>query len=211
MSFIENSNASAMDKRRDQIITAATEQFLDCGFDRTSMVGIAQHAGVSKQTLYSHFGSKESLFREAITHACRKHTPQELLSQSDLALQPALIKLGTELCALLFSEDAIRLECLCIAGATVHTEVSTMFWQAGPAWVQSQLCSYFAQLISAGKLRDRDPELIAQQFLSLLCGETRMKVLMGISSITEIDVSSVVHDTVDVIVAAYGTEGDSSH
>ena len=49
--------------KHDAIIRAASEMFLAEGFDRTSLDQIAQRAGVSKQTIYSHFADKEALFK----------------------------------------------------------------------------------------------------------------------------------------------------
>jgi TetR/AcrR family transcriptional repressor of mexJK operon len=45
------------------ITRAASEMFLAEGFDRASLDQIAHRAGVSKQTIYSHFADKEALFR----------------------------------------------------------------------------------------------------------------------------------------------------
>ncbi|WP_373480449.1 TetR/AcrR family transcriptional regulator [Geminocystis sp.] len=49
-----------------QILKGALSQFLEYGYLGTSMDKIAHHAGVSKQTLYSHFGDKETLFKALI-------------------------------------------------------------------------------------------------------------------------------------------------
>ena len=53
--------------KADVIVAAATRIFLDAGYGNASMDAIAVEAGVAKQTLYSHFGSKAQLF-EAIVH-----------------------------------------------------------------------------------------------------------------------------------------------
>lgn len=45
-----------------QILEAATEVFLEDGFAATSMDKIVDHAGVSKRTLYSYYGSKEEIY-----------------------------------------------------------------------------------------------------------------------------------------------------
>jgi len=44
------------------------------------MDDVAADAGVSKQTVYSHFGSKEELYRAVIVSKCRQHR----LDQDDL-------------------------------------------------------------------------------------------------------------------------------
>src|SRR5919204_3939297 len=53
-------------RKRRAIIEAATSAFLDHGFRGTSMDAVAAAAGVSKQTVYQHFGDKQRLFRELV-------------------------------------------------------------------------------------------------------------------------------------------------
>lgn len=48
--------------KRESVLDAAVELFLSEGFDRTSMDAVAAHAGVSKTTVYAHFGDKVELF-----------------------------------------------------------------------------------------------------------------------------------------------------
>ncbi len=48
--------------KAEQILNGAMPEFLKHGYDCTSMDKIAKSAGVSKQTLYSHFCDKEGLF-----------------------------------------------------------------------------------------------------------------------------------------------------
>src|SRR5690242_4728296 len=48
---------------RERVLRAATAAFLMDGY-RSSVDSIAQRAGVAKQTVYSHFPSKDDLFKE---------------------------------------------------------------------------------------------------------------------------------------------------
>ncbi|MGB3535701.1 MAG: TetR/AcrR family transcriptional regulator [Microcoleaceae cyanobacterium] len=48
--------------KAEQILNGAMPEFLRHGYDCTSMDKIAKSAGVSKQTLYSHFCDKDGLF-----------------------------------------------------------------------------------------------------------------------------------------------------
>ncbi|HOZ25340.1 MAG TPA: helix-turn-helix domain-containing protein, partial [Thermomonas sp.] len=56
--------------KRAAILDAAKRMFVAHGFDGVSMDQIASEAGVSKLTVYSHFGDKESLFAEAVRAHC---------------------------------------------------------------------------------------------------------------------------------------------
>ena len=48
-------------ERTGEIIQAAVDEFLEKGYDGTSMESIAQRAGVSKGGLYHHFSSKDEI------------------------------------------------------------------------------------------------------------------------------------------------------
>ncbi|MBU2548404.1 MAG: TetR/AcrR family transcriptional regulator [Proteobacteria bacterium] len=53
-------------KKRESILEAARQAFINEGYDNASMDRIAEIAGASKRTVYNHFPSKEDLFREAL-------------------------------------------------------------------------------------------------------------------------------------------------
>ncbi|HEX7915780.1 helix-turn-helix domain-containing protein, partial [Rudaea sp.] len=53
-------------EKRAAILDAAKQLFVKQGFEGTSMDAIANKAGVSKLTVYSHYRDKETLFAEAV-------------------------------------------------------------------------------------------------------------------------------------------------
>src|SRR5271165_4409846 len=53
---------SGWQRKHDAIAGAALVLFARDGYERTSVDAIAAEAGVSKRTVYSHFGDKENLF-----------------------------------------------------------------------------------------------------------------------------------------------------
>src|SRR5437764_7215203 len=57
---------SASERKRHAIVDAACAEFLREGYSASSMDEIARRAGVSKPTIYSHFGNKERLFLAVI-------------------------------------------------------------------------------------------------------------------------------------------------
>jgi AcrR family transcriptional regulator len=56
----------ASDARKARILDAATEVFGKYGYRQTSMEGVAEAAGLSRQGLYAHFASKQALFAACI-------------------------------------------------------------------------------------------------------------------------------------------------
>ena len=52
---------------RQRILDAASDVFLECGFEQTSTAEIARRAKVSKRELYFHFADKRALLAAVIT------------------------------------------------------------------------------------------------------------------------------------------------
>jgi TetR/AcrR family transcriptional regulator, regulator of autoinduction and epiphytic fitness len=53
-------------KKRATILDGAVDVFISMGYELASMDKIAETAGVSKRTIYNHFGSKENLFQAIV-------------------------------------------------------------------------------------------------------------------------------------------------
>ena len=63
--------------KRSQILQGALTVFLEYGYKGTSMDRVAEEAGVSKQTIYSHFEDKERLFHELVEHLSGSLFPEQ--------------------------------------------------------------------------------------------------------------------------------------
>ena len=67
--------------KRDRILEAAWECFLNYGFKRTSMEDIAKKVGISRPALYLYFQNKKAIFR-----VLAEKIHQETLQQAEIAL-----------------------------------------------------------------------------------------------------------------------------
>ena len=65
----DQADTGRSERRRQAIITAATEVFVRHGYLGATTDEVAARAGVSKQTLYKHFADKQHLFAEVILDA----------------------------------------------------------------------------------------------------------------------------------------------
>jgi AcrR family transcriptional regulator len=59
------------ERRREEILAAATEQFARRGYDRTDLQVVADRMGVGKGTVYRYFPAKEALFLAAADRGMR--------------------------------------------------------------------------------------------------------------------------------------------
>ena len=55
---------------QERILAAATELFLSCGYENTTIAQVAERGEVSRATVFWHFSDKESLFRECFNRIC---------------------------------------------------------------------------------------------------------------------------------------------
>jgi AcrR family transcriptional regulator len=74
--------------KSEQILQGAMKEFLRDGYVATSMARIAATAGVSKETLYSYFESKEKLFTAIVQHIAEQQL-QEVYQAEPLPADPA--------------------------------------------------------------------------------------------------------------------------
>lgn len=58
-------NKEPRDKRINDIVEAAVQEFLENGFEKTSMEAIARRAGLSKGGVYHHFRNKDEVLLQA--------------------------------------------------------------------------------------------------------------------------------------------------
>ena len=93
---------------------------------------IAAQAGVSKLTVYSHFGDKETLFSEAVQSKCIEMLPDALfVADTDGPLRDQLIGIGLAFFELITSDAAISIQRMMMAPET-DERLRELFWKAGP-------------------------------------------------------------------------------
>ncbi|MGY5807183.1 TetR/AcrR family transcriptional regulator [Rhizobium sp. LEGMi198b] len=79
--------------RQTEILDAALEVFVRYGFKKTSMDDLARAAGLSRQGLYLHFPSKETLFAAMVAHAndALRTGARDALQREDVDIEERLV------------------------------------------------------------------------------------------------------------------------
>ena len=170
-------------EKRQAILQAAAELFPLNGYDGVSMMEIADRAGVSKLTLYSHFTDKEDLFTQAIIDCCEQQLPASRFQPAPgLSLQQALGTIGIGFLELVMDERSITLHRMIIRQCSAGNTHAELFFKAGPARMLAEMRSFLEQASRSGALAIEDPGSAAEHFFCLLKGLVYMRVLMGISA-----------------------------
>ena len=167
--------------KRASILEAAKRLFLEQGYQGVSMDQIAAAAGVSKLTVYSHFGDKETLFSAAITAKCQDVLPDELFVRPpEGPLREQLRAIGHAFFALITSEEAIAMHRMMNTPGTAENTLRELFWSAGPRRVQDMFAQFLQARVAQGQLEVDDVALASSQFFSLLKGELHPMMACGL-------------------------------
>lgn len=200
--------------KRAAILDVAKRLFSQHGFDGVSMDQIAAEAGVSKLTVYSHFGDKESLFSSAIRAKCEEQLPSALfLAGLEGSLREQLTAIGRAFFLLVTSEEAIAMHRMMMMPGTGDTPVRELFWQAGPQQIKDVFADFLRSRVVRDELRIPDIARAASQFLCLIKGEFHMQMLCGMGCEAPADdIEHHIEATVDLFLSAYGHDacGDAA-
>ncbi len=167
--------------RREAILQAAKDVFLDEGYELATMDAIAERAATTKRTVYAHFEHKQALFAAMVEHSAglfMEHLGE--LDRGGSNYQAELERFANRFCELSTFRHAVQFQRLIIAESKrfpglAHT-VSTSIQGKALAMV----ARYLRELDQHGKLKVGDPKLAAEQFLDITTGSIRLATLFGL-------------------------------
>jgi TetR/AcrR family transcriptional regulator, mexJK operon transcriptional repressor len=191
------------------IARAATELFIAKGYAETSVDDIADAAGVSKQTVYSHFESKENLFL-VVTAAATDSIHEELATWFDPALGESsdlerdLLAFSRRFASLVLRPEVLALRRLVMTETVRFPEIGQAWYARGPTRAIDQLAANFQRLTERGLLAADEPRLAAENFNWLLLSGPMNRMLFGVvEKFTEHQIDQVARSAVRVFLAAY--------
>jgi TetR/AcrR family transcriptional repressor of mexJK operon len=190
-------------RKREAVLDAAQDCFLELGYAATSMDLVASRAGVSKATIYAHFAGKDDLFGAVINRRCDRDPifPDGLPEEGDA--RAILTAVATRLMALLISPETQATYRVVVAEAARHPDLATAFWEVGPGQGKARLTAMFEELTRRGALDVPDPWAAADQFAAMMRGEIFNRLLLGLPLPDGRDAAGTVAAAVDTIMRAY--------
>lgn len=193
MSAVELSDLTPRSQEKHlAIIQAAKESFLETGFGATSMDAVAERAGVSKRTVYSHFESKVSLFGSVMSHLCDmfggaiQEQIDRMMEIADKAdgpdpEMPEMLRiLAVRFLNLLTDPTDVALFRIIIGEASRFPQLGQEFFEKGPKKLSEQLAVYFSRQGELGTITVCDPHEAAWHFLAIVKDPIHLKLLIGL-------------------------------
>ena len=163
---------SRSDLKRKALLLAATEVFLDKGYDGTSMDDVAAKAAVSKPTVYKYFSDKERLFAEIVSATTGQIDGLVRLVAETMAnetgVEASLTVLARRFIDALMQPQVLRLRRLVIANADRFPDVGRSWYEQGFERVLATLASSFQSLADRKLMIGGNPLLAAHHFVGLL-------------------------------------------
>ena len=197
---------SGWQRKHDAIAAAALVLFARDGYGRTSVDAIAAEAGVSKRTVYGHYGDKESLFLLVLRET--NDTMRERVSEIvDCHLrdvddvQSALTTSIREIVrAITRAPERATLVRLLISEAPHFPAILDLWHNRG---IVPLIAEPLAKLAAAGLLDADDPAQAAEHLSALTLGQVSNKSLMGTIPLTDSETDRIVVSGVAAFMRAY--------
>ncbi|MDR6962954.1 TetR/AcrR family transcriptional regulator [Shewanella putrefaciens] len=195
---------SRSEQKRQQVLVAAIDLFCRQGFPHTSMDEVAKLAGVSKQTVYSHYGSKDELFVAAIESKCVGHNLHDDLLNDPSQPEVALTQFALQFGEMIVSPEAITVFKACVAQSESHPEVSRLFFEAGPQHIVGILADYLLAVEALGRYKFGNAHQSAVRLCLMLFGELKLRLELGLEiEGLMLEREEYIHGCADMFLRAY--------
>ena len=158
-------------ERRDQLMAFAAARFADQGYHPTSVSEIVAGLGVGKGVFYWYFDSKEQLFLEILKDAqtdLRRKQQQAIGDEPDPVQR---IVLGLR-ASMAWAEDHRDHNKLIQFAATETTFVTAL--RRGGEIAVADVVKHVKEAIALGRIRDADPDVLAQAMVGVAGHLTRV-------------------------------------
>ena len=184
------------------ILKGAMKEFLDNGYAATSMDKVAKSAGVSKATVYSHFGDKESLFgavmedlvKDKFQQTMGLEAPQSLEQDPKIVLSAMATKMLENAQSDRSFQDFMR---IIIGESGRFPEIAKVYVNNVAKPAIETLTKYFQ---SHPKLKLEDPEATVRVMMGTLVYFVVLQQMMYGKDIVPLENNRLVRTLTDAIV-----------
>lgn len=198
------------ERTKAAIFAAAEALFLAHGFEGVSMDAIAERAGITKQTVYSHVGNKEALFLDLVDRMTggAGDALSVAAPQPDIGTPPEifLTRFAEEQLHIVVTPRLMKLRRMVIGEMNRFPELGAMLHRRGPARSVGRLSAALDLYGRAGALHHGDAVKAAEFFNWLVMGAyVNDAMLLGDAAIpSTAENTAHAQECVRIFMAAFG-------
>lgn len=192
----------AGNSKEQEVLDVASEYFLRHGFDGMSINAMARSSGISKESIYRYFGSKQELFEAVLDRELMQHEEKLQAMCSILlkkGLREALLVFARTTLSVITTDRTLALRRLVFARAAQFPDLGRHYFDVGPGQAYETLRSILAVRVGgkrAGKLGNHFMALLAHRVM--LERECRLR-----GEPTDAEISVMAKASVDEFLAAF--------
>lgn len=179
------------DEKRRLILEAAKCLFLTNGIANVSMDLIAKEAGVSKQTVYSHFKNKDTLYSAAVASKLEHYHLDQIAEDGD-NIDVVLQDIATKFVDLLHDPQVVAMYRVVIGDVSDNTKVQELFLNSGPKKLMLILADYLKHYYSLSEAQSLQQSLT---FFNILKGDYHLRSLLGMPYFTSEEERAIIVST----------------
>ena len=168
-------------RKSEAILDAASELMAERGLAAT-VEEIARRAGVSKQTVYNHFGGREEIVRALADR--RASLVAAPLAEPGAAEDPeaALYGFARSLLTAIATARHAEVMRMSILHAAEHPDLAEIIFNAGPRTSRRRLAAFLEAEHRAGRMTVDDPALAADFYAGMVLGSLQLQGLLGLGA-----------------------------
>ena len=165
--------------RRQAILDAAYDLFLEKGYDATTLSDIVGRSGGSLATLYELFENKPGLLKAMVQGQCgRVSAGMDRAFCGQQPVERTLRELAEHLFDEVLAPRTVGLFRVVVAQCAMQPELGKLLYQAGPAMGKAKVADYLRLQAKAGRIQVEDAEATAQMFFQMVIGHHHHLLLM---------------------------------
>jgi TetR/AcrR family transcriptional repressor of mexJK operon len=176
----QRAGRSKSEEKRNAILHAASCLFLKQGLQGTSMDAVAREAGVSKQTVYSHFTNKEALFRACIRAKIATYGFDDNLLPVGKGRRETLLLLAKGFMSLIFDPEVMAMHRVVAGEAASYPQIASLFFESGPAAVKRAVGQCLERMVADGELDIPDVEYASWLLSNMAFGSFHARLQLGL-------------------------------
>lgn len=158
-------------EKRCAILDAAQALFAERGIDGAPIEAIAARSGVSKVTVYGHFGDKASIFEALVARETDRFTERlAAATQGEGTLESRLTQLGETVISMMMEPCHLALDRIVALEAQRNPEAGRRFYDNGPGLLLAHMRAVLAEGQANGEIGAGDPSIMARDLMSLWFG-----------------------------------------
>lgn len=170
--------------KREHVLEVASECFLKSGYDGTSINVMARDAGISKESIYRYFGSKEDLFLAVVERelaAYQQSMEKTRCDYQNQSLEEALFHVAEATMKVLADDRAMALRLLIFQMAARDMKIGQTYYEEGPMVAYRNLINIFEYHMPNLKLKaDMNAEKLSRYFQGMILHYTTLQRQCGV-------------------------------